>query len=496
LGISVFVPKDSPIDGIHFGFSSGGQSIVVPVAGYTVEKGRWFQEGIDLRRASENPGTVIWGNSWDAVKGTFWNCETISIVGIRSAAGGSLPARFLVDDLGWADAPDSFGGLAADPNAETIRKYADIRGLKVGSVLQTAAPHDYLMDPSYPRTLAREFNLLWGAGSDWPTSRPADPTTNNFNYSSSDVAVALAQDNHLVVKGFAGGWHLILPLWLLDTPFDQLQPILENRIAKDVEHYLGKIFLWDVFDEVLYDSYFDDGSLKIRLYNRQEKNKVRPTGPDGLAPYGWSYSPWVDGDDTSLIKAAFRKARETDPSAKLFLNEGDNEQIGTRKSEACYQYVKALKQEGVPIDGIGFQLHLRIQGNTLGTWLDRTTFDAYLDNIRRNVKRYSDLGVLVEFSEVEVNIRLDDIDFSTPAGKQAYQKRLQDQAYVYAGLMKIAVENKNVVAFIVWTISDPWSTPFAIDYPAHMEFGDPALFDTFYQPKPAYAAVLNVLKGN
>lgn len=414
---------------------------------------------------------------------------------MRSTEGGSLPASFLVDDLGWADAPYPFGGLATDPNADSLSKYADTRNLKVGSVLQTAVPHDYLMDPSYPETLAREFNLLWGNESGWPTSQPADPAMNDFNYSYSDEALAFAQANHLAVKNFAGGWHFQIPLWLLDTPFDRLQPILENRIAKDVSRYRGKIYLWDVFDEVLYDSYFDDGSLKIRFYNRQEKNKVRPTGPDGFAPYGWSYSPWVDGDDTSLIQAAFRKARETDPSAKLFLNEYDNEQIGTRKSEACYQFVKALKQEGVPIDGIGFQMHLWIQGNTVGTYQDRGTFDAYLDKVRQNVKRYSDLGVLVEFSEVELAIRTDDIDFSTPAGKETYQKRLQDQAYMYAGLMKIAVENKNVAAFIFWAVSDPWSSTFSVDYPTHEEFSDPALFDTFYQPKPAYYAILDVLKG-
>jgi endo-1,4-beta-xylanase len=475
--ISVFIPKDSPIDGIDFGFSAGSKSIVVPVTGYGVEIDRWFKEGIDLRRASENPGTIIWGSSWDAAKDIFRNCETVSIVGMRNTEGGSLPASFLVDDLGWADAPDPFGGLATDPNADSLRKYADTRNLKVGSVLQTAVPHDYLMDPSYPGTLAREFNLLWGNESGWPTSQPADPATNDFNYSYSDEALEFAQANHLAVKNFAGGWYLVLPVWLMETPFNQLQPILQNRIAKDVGRYQGKIFLWDVFDEVV-----DDNGNGFR--NRQKKNVGNPP-PDSFAPYGYHYSPWVDGDDTSLIQAAFRKARETDPSAKLFLNEYDNEQIGTRKSEACYQFVKALKQEGVPIDGIGFQLHLWIQGNTVGTYQDRGTFDAYLEKVRQNVKRYSDLGVLVEFSEVELTIRTDDIDFSTPAGKETYQKRLQDQAYVYAGLMKIAVENKNVAAFIFWAVSDPWSSTQTVDYPTHEVFGDSAPFDSFYQPKPA-----------
>jgi hypothetical protein len=52
------------------------------------------------------------------------------------------------------------------------------------------------------------------------------------------------------------------------------------------------------------------------------------------------------------------------------------------------------------------------------------------------------LGVMVEFSEVEIAIRIDDIDFSTPAGKSVYEKRLTDQAKMYGRLAKIGVEKK------------------------------------------------------
>ncbi len=495
LKVSVYIPKNSALDGINFGFSSGGQEVIVPVLGVNVEKDRWLQRTINLRRVGEDPRVILFGISWQPAQNIIRNCDMVSLVGTSSSKGDVLPARFLVDDLSWADAPDLSGGLPSDPNANSLRKFADRRGLKIGSVLLAADPVDYLLNSAYPTTLAREFNLMSGAGSVWPETQPANPTTNDFDYFDSDTAVAFAQTNRMAAKGFAGGWHFQIPQWLLDMPFDRLQPILENRVAKDVGRYRGKVSLWDVFDEVLYDSISNDGNPTIRFYNRQEKNKVGPTGPGGIAPYGWSYSPWVDGNDTSLIAAAFRQARETDPAAELFLNDFDNEQIGQRKAEACYQFVKTMRQGGVPIDGVGFQLAVWIEGNTVGMYADHAAFDVYLDNVRRNVERYSALGVLVEFSEVEVFIRIDDIDLATPVGQQTYQKRLQDQAYVYAGLAKIAAENKNVVAFIFWTVSDPWSQTQTVDYPAHEVFGDPALFDFLYQPKPAYYAVLNVLKG-
>jgi endo-1,4-beta-xylanase len=184
-----------------------------------------------------------------------------------------------------------------------------------------------------------------------------------------------------------------------------------------------------------------------------------------------------------------------DPNAKLFLNEFSNEQLGRPKSEFFYHFVSDMKKAGVPIDGVGFQLHLFIEGNTVGLWGDQTPIDTFLDNVNRNVQRYNDLGLLVEFSEVEVAIRIDDLDLTTTAGQQRYQDRLKTQADVYAGLMKIAKENKNVVAFIFWEASDTWSSIFNVDWPKRQVLGDAALFDTYYQPKPAYDAVLDVLKG-
>ena len=167
------------------------------------------------------------------------------------------------------------------------------------------------------------------------------------------------------------------------------------------------MFLWDVFNETV-----AGGGQGFR--NRQHKEQ----GSDEIAPYGYSYSPWVDGSDVSLIRAAFVKARQTDPNAKLFLNDYDNDQLGQPKAETFYRLVTDLKQAGVPIDGVGFQMRVSINGDTLGTWTQRQKIDTYLADIDKSVKRYADLGLLVEFSEVEVGIRIDDMDLSTPAGQK------------------------------------------------------------------------------
>jgi endo-1,4-beta-xylanase len=478
--ISVFIPKDSSVNNINFAFSGGGKTVIIPVRQKMGIYTQWFREGINLSEFFNNPKTFVSGGDWNQAVSILNHCEAISLVG-SSPDASSAAARFLVDDLSWAN----WAEPTVDPNIDSLKKYAP-HGLQIGSVLQSDPGAPYMLDPSFWPAFPQEFNFAWiGTASGWPLEQPADPANINFDYSVSDKRVALASQYNLSMKMFAGTWHAALPMWLMDTPFDRMQSIAENRVTKDISHNRGKIILWDVFNETL----LDNGTFR----NRELKSGENVSD---ITPYGADYSPWVNGKDTSVIRAAFYKARETDPDAKLFLNDAYNEQIGKKKSEFFYQFVSDLKRDGVPIDGVGFQMHLEIWGDTnLITW-DQIPIATYLANVEKNVKRYADLGISVEFSEIEVAVRTDDLDLTIAADRVKYEQRLQRQAQVYGGLMKIAKENQNVTAFIFWNISDTWSNVVDnIYWPEHQIFGTSAIFDTYYQPKPAYDAILKVLKG-
>ena len=58
--------------------------------------------------------------------------------------------------------------------------------------------------------------------------------------------------------------------------------------------------------------------------------------------------------------------------------------------------------------------------------------------------------------------------------------------------MKIYVENKNVTAFLTFGFTDRYSAIAA----GHPEFGYAHLFDKDFKPKPAYYAVLDILKSD
>ena len=61
-------------------------------------------------------------------------------------------------------------------------------------------------------------------------------------------------------------------------------------------------------------------------------------------------------------------------------------------------FVKDLKERGIPVDGVGMQLHLD------------ATLNYSEEAIRQNVQRYNDLGVEVSFSEVDVRIPVDKVN--------------------------------------------------------------------------------------
>jgi endo-1,4-beta-xylanase len=478
--LSAFIPVNSSISSLVITLSWKGSTIWIPVREDMGIKGRWFREAVNLAEAVRNRGTIVYGNSWEGAQSIIRHCDTISLMGKSGAGKSAAPSLFLVDDLAiavWTDPVPS-------ASEETLPPLSP-HGMFIGSVIINEPHNNYLLDPGFPPALMRDFNLAWiGTPPGWPEAQPAHPDSIDFDYASIDTSVAMATANRMAMKMFTTGWNSGLPRWLLDTPFDQLQPIMENRIAKDMGRYAGKIALWDVFNETV-------------LGNGTGFRNRRPadtSNADQFAPYGYDYSPWVDGQDTSLIRAAFAKAKRMDPNAKLFLNEFENEQMGKPKSEYFYQFVSKMKSEGVPIDGVGFQLHLFIIGDTVGAYWGQSPINTFLENVNRNVQRFNELGMLVEFSEVEVAVRTDDLDLTSAAGRKLYDDRLQKQAQVYAGLMKIAKENKNVTAFIFWEISDAWSTIYQVNWPVRGTFGDAAIFDTYYQPKPAYTAALKVLK--
>ena len=172
--------------------------------------------------------------------------------------------------------------------------------------------------------------------------------------------------------------------------------------------------------------------------------------------------------------------------------------MGRQKAEFFYAFVKELVAEGVPIDGVAFEMLAPYPPKYPNTaWETPRILDlpTYLSAVDANVKRYAALGLKVIFSEVQVPIYIQDMDTSSAAGQAELSGRIDYQAQVYGGLMKVALANANVIAFKTEDMTDRYSWVYNPDPYGDPGYGFPDLFDKDYLPKPAYYEVLNALKN-
>ncbi|HMY40096.1 MAG TPA: endo-1,4-beta-xylanase, partial [Marinagarivorans sp.] len=143
-----------------------------------------------------------------------------------------------------------------------------------------------------------------------------------------------------------------------------LQELVDHHIDKMLSHYKGRITQWDVVNEPL--GLFGQGSLEDNVF-------LRTLGPDYIA-------------------RAFTRAHAVDGDAKLFLNEQFDRYTGPR-AEAFINLVRALKDKGVPLHGVGLQHHMLF---TLAAAQETKEF----------IERLAALGVEVEITELDARLRL------------------------------------------------------------------------------------------
>ena len=99
----------------------------------------------------------------------------------------------------------------------------------------------------------------------------------------------------------------------------------------------------------------------------------------------------------NYVDVAFRAARRADPTPKLFYNDFAVAGLSA-KSNTMYAMVKSMVERGVPIDGVGLQAHLHLDGLTVEDEAIeelKLEFAPSLDELSKNIARYGALGLEV-----------------------------------------------------------------------------------------------------
>ncbi|KAL5558737.1 hypothetical protein UlMin_034948 [Ulmus minor] len=190
----------------------------------------------------------------------------------------------------------------------------------------------------------------------------------NFNYKDADEMLDLCQKHNIDVRGHCIFWEVesTVQQWIRSLNKNDLSTAIQNRLTGLLTRYKGKLKHYDVNNEMLHGSFYQD-----RL-----------------------------GKD---IRAnMFKMANKLDPSATLFVNDYHVEDGCDPRSapESYIEHILDLQEQGAPVGGIGIQGHIdRPVGPIVCSALDKLGI----------------LGLPIWFTELDVSsvneyVRADDLE--------------------------------------------------------------------------------------
>lgn len=313
---------------------------------------------------------------------------------------------------------------------------------------------------------------------DQEKSKTSEDGMPGINTDRIDKCLSLAQANDLKVRFHTLVWYSQTPDWYFCENYEPeydgqgtekanitnlvdkatMLARIESYITQIMDYvetkYPGTVYAYDVVNEAI-----NDNGLKLR------------TGPQSL------YGAIFTNDDNTYITEAFRYAKaaqqKNSSSAKLFYND----YVGLASSgqrKAVVNYLADAKAEGT-IDGLGMQSHQTNLGVTDG------------DNIKNSINYFTQSGYEVQITE---------LDFANKDNSEAGNTTL---ATAYSKFMSIILQrmdqdNASITNFTMWNITDldTWLNTFYSDGKTYY----PSLFDENYMPKPAFYALLDLVKGS
>jgi len=340
---------------------------------------------------------------------------------------------------------DSLGALAAPIN------------LRIGN----AANMDKLnVDAAYTSIVANQFSTLTPENvMKWDS---IEPTQGQLKFGPGDQLISFAEQHGQLVRGHTLLWHNQLPGWLTTgvsngtISNDQLRDLLKRHIFAEAGHFKGKIWQWDVANEVFANAW----------------------DPHPLADGINGDDFWVSHLGEGIIADAFRWAHQADPHALLFYNDFNiaGEDGTNAKADAVFAFVKALQAQGVPIDGVGEQGHLDTQFGFSGA------------RMQADLARYASLGLKVAITEADVRTFVETTDsLQTPTDNLAQFA----QPFEFDQELKACLAVRNCISFTIWDVDDADSWVPGV----FAGEGYATLYDTKLNPKTAYTTLQQDLAG-
>jgi endo-1,4-beta-xylanase len=367
---------------------------------------------------------------------------TATVLAIATAANALAPAR----------APSQF-----HPPADSLGALAAPINLRIGNAVNMGKLN---IDAAYTSIVANQFSTVTPENvMKWDSIEPA---RGQLNFGPADQLVSFARQHGQLVRGHTLLWHSQIPSWLTagvsnaTISNDQLRDILKQHIFAEVGHFKGKIWQWDVANEVFANSW----------------------DPHPLADGINGDDFWVSHLGEGIIADAFRWAHQADPNALLFYNDFNiaGEDGTNAKADAVQAWAKSVQAQGVPINGIGEQGHLDTQYGFSGA------------RMQADLSRYASLGLKVAITEADVRTFVETTDsLQTPTDKLSQFA----QPFEFDQELKACLAVRSCISFTIWGVDDADSWVPGV----FSGEGYATLYDTNLNPKTAYVTLQQDLVG-
>jgi endo-1,4-beta-xylanase len=401
--------------------------------------GQWHQISV--------PQYLMSSNYDQGGQGAFLYLQT-------SASDTSPLVSFYIDDFQLSYIPPPTIQTNIPSIYQTFANYFPI-GAEVDTT-DLSGPHEQL--------LTQHFNsIVSGNDMKWMS---VEPSEGSYNYGNADAEVGLAVCHNMLVRGHNLVWATgaQTPSYAFGDGTNSaanqaaVTGYIQEHIQSEVQHFGSNVYAWDVVNEPL-----------------------DPTQSDCLF-----HGPFYQVLGASYIDIALEAARQYAPAGtRLFIN--DYSTTDPDRLACLIKVVDGLKKSGIPVDGIGHEMHNHIdQPSTLAmvgaigavaltvpgidqqiTEMDESVYTAAQDST----------AATCEASNYGAN------NGSVPPSILDEQGWLYGQYFAALRLLKPVV---SAVTFWGFADDDTWLSNFPC---AHLD--EPLPFNSGLQAKPAYWGIVD-----
>lgn len=282
-----------------------------------------------------------------------------------------------------------------------------------------------------------------------------------LNFASIDPTLQWCMDHGMQMRGHTLVWHAQAPEWFFregysedgdyvdkDTMLFRMESYIAQMLTHVQDNYPGVIYCWDVVNEAVDP---DKGDLNSYFRCRTESDA--------------GTNPWYATIGEDYVEMAFTYARKyADPEVKLYYNDFNTYMLQKRTS--IMALCENLKEKGL-IDGIGMQ----------GYW--GTDYPKLID-IETAIRMYATLDLELQITELSVDL--------SEENEETFEKQAKTYGNIFITLHNLDSEAggpANITAVTLFGLID------------HYREGDKTnsrLWDSRFQPKPAYERVASILK--